>query len=123
MGQANIRAVNKTVKALKLDENGRYAANIELLRTLARQMDAAGDDPSTRLSAAFLSALKDIQRSSQVVVQVQQEERRRELNDDERREIRDTAKAAATSAGEPDNWVDYLPDWLDDFERYLIEVL
>lgn len=35
---------------------------VELARTLASQMDAAGADPSTRLSAAYLSALKDFQR-------------------------------------------------------------
>ena len=36
---------------------------IELLRTLADQMDTAGPDPSTRLSAAYLSCLKDFRRA------------------------------------------------------------
>ncbi len=36
---------------------------IHLLRTLADQMDAAGPNPSTRLSAAYLSALKDLRRA------------------------------------------------------------
>lgn len=36
---------------------------LELVRALALQMDAAGEDgPSTRLSAAYLSALKDFNR-------------------------------------------------------------
>ena len=36
---------------------------LQLLRTLVDQMDAAGPDPSTRLSAAYLSALKDLRRA------------------------------------------------------------
>ncbi len=36
---------------------------IELLRLLASQVDAAGPDPSTRLTAAYLSALKDFRRT------------------------------------------------------------
>ncbi len=36
---------------------------LQLLRTLAEQMDAAGPNPSTRLSAAYLSALKDLRRA------------------------------------------------------------
>ncbi len=36
---------------------------VELLRILADQVDAAGPDPSTRLSAAYLSALKDFRRA------------------------------------------------------------
>ncbi|MGO2780646.1 hypothetical protein [Glutamicibacter arilaitensis] len=50
--------------ALKLDED---AALLALCRILADQMDneAADNDegPSTRLSAAYLSALKDLQRA------------------------------------------------------------
>lgn len=63
MSQNNIRAVNKAIKALDLDHDDRYAATVELARTLARQMDAAMPEPSTRLSAAFLSVLKDMQRA------------------------------------------------------------
>ena len=36
---------------------------VELLRLLADQVDAAGSDPSTRLTAAYLSALKDFRRA------------------------------------------------------------
>ena len=36
---------------------------VELAKVLARQMDAAGPDPSTRLTAAYLSCLKDIRRA------------------------------------------------------------
>lgn len=35
---------------------------MELCRTLAAQMDHAGPDASTRLTAAYLSALKDLNR-------------------------------------------------------------
>lgn len=60
MAQANIRSLNKTIKSLNLEGDGRYAATIELARTLARQMDDAMPEPSTRLSAAYLSVLKDL---------------------------------------------------------------
>lgn len=36
---------------------------MELCRTLAAQMDEAGAEPSTRLTAAYLSALKDLRRA------------------------------------------------------------
>ena len=36
---------------------------IELVRVLAEQMDAAGPDPSTRLTASYLSSLKDLRRT------------------------------------------------------------
>jgi hypothetical protein len=36
---------------------------MELCRTLAAQMDEAGSEPSTRLTAAYLSALKDLRRA------------------------------------------------------------
>lgn len=60
MAQANIRSLNKTIKSLNIEGDGRYAATVELARTLARQMDAAMPEPSTRLSAAYLSVLKDL---------------------------------------------------------------
>lgn len=63
MKQTHIRAVNRTINALGLDRNERYSANVEIARTLARQMDDAAPEPSTRLVAAYLSALKDLQRS------------------------------------------------------------
>ncbi len=41
-----------------------HAALLELVRTLADQVDAAGPDgPSSRLAAAYLSALKDLTRA------------------------------------------------------------
>lgn len=60
MAQANIRSLNKTLRALNIEGDGRYAATIELARTLARQMDESLPEPSTRLSAAYLSVLKDL---------------------------------------------------------------
>ena len=60
MAQANIRSLNKTLKALHIEDDGRYAATVQLARTLARQMDDALPEPSTRLSAAYLSVLKDL---------------------------------------------------------------
>lgn len=60
MAQANIRSLNKTLRALGIEGDCRYAATIELARTLARQMDESLPEPSTRLSAAYLSVLKDL---------------------------------------------------------------
>lgn len=65
MAQANIRSLNKTIKSLNLEGDGRYAATIELARTLARQMDDAMPEPSTRLSAAYLSVLKDLAKAGE----------------------------------------------------------
>ena len=36
---------------------------LQLLQTLAEQMDTAGPNPSTRLSACYLSAVKDLRRA------------------------------------------------------------
>ena len=41
----------------------RLSATVTLARALAAQLDAAGPEPSTRLSAAYLSVLKDINRA------------------------------------------------------------
>ncbi|MBT2566570.1 hypothetical protein J7I84_08700 [Arthrobacter sp. ISL-85] len=59
---AHLAAVEASITAAADALNGRHAALLQLVRTLARQMDAAGADPSTRLSAAYLSALKDLGR-------------------------------------------------------------
>lgn len=64
MSQTHIRSVNRTIKALGLDHDDRYSALIEVSRTLARQMDQAPLNPSTRLTAAYLSALKDLNRAT-----------------------------------------------------------
>lgn len=41
----------------------RYAALVSLCRVFADQVDAAGDEVSSRLTAAYLSALKDLDRA------------------------------------------------------------
>lgn len=64
MAQTHIRAVNRTIRAAGLDNDDRYSAIVEVARTLARQMDESGHEPSTRLVAAYLSALKDINRAA-----------------------------------------------------------
>lgn len=64
MTRAHLVALNRTIKALDIEDNPRYAANIELSRTLARQMDQAMPEPGTRLVAAYLSAIKDLQKSA-----------------------------------------------------------
>ncbi len=51
---------NLAASAQVLDD--RHAAHTELCRLLADQMDSAGPNPSTRLSAAYLSGLKDLAR-------------------------------------------------------------
>lgn len=67
MSQTHIRAVNRTINALRLDKDDRYSALVETARTLARQMDKAGAEPSTRLVAACLSSLKDLNRATPTV--------------------------------------------------------
>lgn len=57
-------AVNRALKAGRFDETGIDSPLIELLRTLARQMDAAveadEDGPSQRLEQAYLAALRTL---------------------------------------------------------------
>lgn len=62
MAQMHIRTLNKTLTALGMDGDPKYCALIELARTLARQMDAAMPEPGTRLSAAYLSAVRNLMR-------------------------------------------------------------
>lgn len=58
-------AVNRAIRAAGLDERGIDAPLVELLRSLARQMDSAGPDgPTSRLVAAYLSATKDLTRAT-----------------------------------------------------------
>ena len=64
MRQTHIRSVNRSIKAMCLEDDERYCAIVEVARTLARQMDAAGREPATRLTAAYLSALKDLHRAA-----------------------------------------------------------
>jgi hypothetical protein len=60
----HIDALDQAIEQTRIDRARGQGALIELCRTLARQMDAAGDDPSTRLVAAYLSALKDFRRAA-----------------------------------------------------------
>lgn len=53
-------AVNRAVIAAHLPPTA--DALVETWRALARQMDASGGNPSTRLSVAYLSAGRDFQR-------------------------------------------------------------
>lgn len=54
-------AVDRAVSAAKLDATD--TALVELLRTLARQMDAAGPEgPGTRLAASYLTGLNSLAR-------------------------------------------------------------
>lgn len=59
----NLEAINALVNEHTMFQTARYGPLVALARTLAAQMDAAGTDPSTRLTAAYLSALKDIERA------------------------------------------------------------
>lgn len=58
----HLEAVEESITTAGSILDGRHTALLVLIRTLARQMDAAGPDPSTRLSAAYLSTLKDLGR-------------------------------------------------------------
>lgn len=58
------KAIDAAVKITGLDGMPEHEPLLELCRTLAGQMDAAGNEPSTRLTAAYLSALKDLRRAA-----------------------------------------------------------
>lgn len=55
-------ALERTLAHGGLTNNDQHAALVALCRTLAGQMDDAGAEASTRLTAAYLSALKDLGR-------------------------------------------------------------
>ncbi len=57
------KAVEAAITASGHRLNSTHGPLLELCRTLSSQMDAAGEEPSTRLSAAYLSALKDLTRA------------------------------------------------------------
>ena len=64
MSSVNITAVEKAIKAVDTPIPAAYGPLMELCRALARQMDVSGaEGPSARLSAAYLSALKDFARA------------------------------------------------------------
>lgn len=56
-------AIEAAIAANQLGTMPEHSPLIELCRTMSAQMDAAGADPSTRLTAAYLSALKDMRRA------------------------------------------------------------
>lgn len=62
MGQ-HLTAIEDAFKGAGLRLKATDKPLMELCRTLAAQMDEAGAEPSTRLSAAYLSALKDLRRA------------------------------------------------------------
>lgn len=57
------KALERSIEGMSAQVGDQDAALLELCRTLARQMDAVAE-PSTRLTAAYLSALKDLGRIS-----------------------------------------------------------
>lgn len=61
----HLTAVNRSIRAAGIDTKGLDAALVELLRDLARKMDASGaDGPASRLTASYLSAQKDLARAA-----------------------------------------------------------
>jgi hypothetical protein len=62
MGQ-HLTALEAAFKGAGLRLKATDKPLMELCRTLAAQMDEAGSEPSTRLTAAYLSALKDLRRA------------------------------------------------------------
>jgi hypothetical protein len=58
-----LKAIEAAIKTSGLGAMEEHGPLLELCRTLAGQMDAAGMEPSTRLTAAYLSALKDFRRA------------------------------------------------------------
>ena len=63
-GRKHLIAVNRAIKAAKLDERGLDAPMIELIRDLARQMDACEGPAPVRLQGNYLSATKDLARAA-----------------------------------------------------------
>jgi hypothetical protein len=62
--ERHAKAIEAAIASGKSRLSDDQAPLIELIRVLADQMDAAGTDgPSSRLAAAYLSALKDLSRS------------------------------------------------------------
>ena len=59
----NRSALEATITANPALSLEAHAAIVQLARTLADQMDAAGLEASSRVSAAYLSALKDLRRA------------------------------------------------------------
>ena len=61
MSSLNINALEAAIKGAGTGIPAAYLPLLELCRALARQMDTASvEGPSSRLSAAYLSALKDL---------------------------------------------------------------
>jgi hypothetical protein len=61
-GQKHLRAINRAIKAAGHAITETEDGLVETLRTLARQMDDSGENPSTRLTTAYLSAQRDLAR-------------------------------------------------------------
>lgn len=61
--KTHVESLEEGLDGSRLPSRAEHAPLVALLRTLAAQMDAAGVDPSTRLVAAYLSALKDMRRA------------------------------------------------------------
>lgn len=64
MATHNTDAVNNMVEANPVLDNADNGPLVQLALTLAAQMDDAEGDPSTRLSASYLSVLKDLRRAA-----------------------------------------------------------
>lgn len=62
-GQVHLRAVNRAIKQAGAALTALDDPLVETLRTLARQMDDSGPNPSTRLTTAYLSAQRDLARA------------------------------------------------------------
>ncbi len=60
--ESHLDALAATIRACPALQIPESAALVMLARTLASQMDSAAGEPSTRLSAAYLSCLKDVHR-------------------------------------------------------------
>jgi len=88
-------ALAVTIRACAALQDPANAALVMLAKTLARQMDDAGPAASTRLSAAYLSALKDVHRvvgaTKNQPAQTDKRAKLRALRSDSLTERKDTA--------------------------------
>jgi hypothetical protein len=88
----HVEALDQAIEESRIDHARGYAPLIELCRTLAGQMDEAGKDPSTRLTAAYLSALKDFRRAVVQLPSIRREPSKLDLIRAERRVPRPSIK-------------------------------
>lgn len=65
--QTHLRAVNRTIRALKVADSDVHAARVGFVQYLARILDRADDDRFAKVAPLYLSALRALERSARIV--------------------------------------------------------